>query len=416
MYFSMNNLRDMLQPRNLIIGVIAAVLLFVGMTLGGNTNSQINDYTLPEDGTYTVVVSTLAAVEGEEPQTGLFRTSISVTGANGGAPVRQTNSGSFTEEAQTFTYTFEASAGAAASVSASSTEADTYITLLAPDETVLAENDDKGSPYSFLSGISEDFYKSLGTSDTSMRLIRALFGAVVAAVLIGLMIERFSIRPLVGQPIFTLILMTLALERVFFGISLMVWGSVDKSLPVFTGLESLGIPSIIRIDAAAIIEGRITTVNIDSRLLVAFGFALLVFLAFVLFFQYTNVGLAMRATSENQVLAQSVGMRVRAILAIAWAIATLLALAAGGLYGAASNIGTSMSALAFLAFPAVLLGGLESIGGALVGGIIIGLSQTWADLLFGNDAGTQLAPYVILMIVLIIRPDGLFGQKRIERI
>jgi branched-chain amino acid transport system permease protein len=64
----------------------------------------------------------------------------------------------------------------------------------------------------------------------------------------------------------------------------------------------------------------------------------------------------------------------------------------------------------------VLLGGLESIGGAMVGGIVIGLAQTWADLLFGSDAGTQLAPYVILMVVLIVRPDGLFGQKRIERI
>ena len=263
---------------------------------------------------------------------------------------------------------------------------------------------------------------TIGGSD--LRMVRSLIGGVTAAVFIGLAIERFSIRPLVGQPIFTLILMTLALERVFAGLSLMVWGSIDKTLTAFSGVldqpntenPAWKLPGIIRVDTSTIVESRITTVNIDSRLVIAFGIALIVFLIFVLFFQYTNVGLAMRATSENQRLAQSVGMRVRAILAAAWAIATLLALAAGVLYGASSNIGIGMPLIAIQVFPAVLLGGLESIGGALVGGIVIRLAQTWADTIFGMDAGTQLAPYVILMIVLVIRPDGLFGLKRIERI
>ncbi len=90
---------------------------------------------------------------------------------------------------------------------------------------------------------------------------------------------------------------------------------------------------------------------------------------------------------------------------------------AGVLQGGATSLGKTMPALALAAFPAVLLGGLESIAGALFGGLVIGLVQVWADLLLpGTQAGTELAPYVVLMIVLILRPEGLFGQRRIDRI
>lgn len=251
-----------------------------------------------------------------------------------------------------------------------------------------------------------------------LRMIRALIGGLTMAVLLGILIERFTIRPLLGQPIFTLILMTLALDAILRGISIMTWGSIEKKLTIFSGIDQIGIDPVIRTDISFMLpEGeRLTNLTIDGSILVGFALALLIFFAFVMFFQYTSIGLAMRATSENQTLAQSVGLRVRAILAISWAIAALLALAAGVLYGGSTDISVGMPLLAIQAFPAVLLGGLESIGGALAGGIVIGLAQTWANLLFSNDAGTQLAPYVILMIVLIVRPDGLFGQKRIERI
>ena len=145
--------------------------------------------------------------------------------------------------------------------------------------------------------------------------------------------------------------------------------------------------------------------------------ALLAFVGFVLFFRFTNVGLAMRASAENRRLAQAVGLRVRVILAAAWAIAALLATVGGVLQGGATNLSVNMPLLALLAFPAVLLGGLESISGALVGGLVIGFVQEWTNLLFpGTQAHVELAPYVLLMIVLVIRPDGLFGEKRIERI
>lgn len=247
------------------------------------------------------------------------------------------------------------------------------------------------------------------------QLIRALVGGVVGVTLIGLAVERFTIRPLIGQPLFTAILMTLAISEVLTGVSQMVWGSVEIPLNIFGGLREAGFPFPI------VIEGGETflagDIRIRTELLFAFGLALLSFGAFVLFFRYTNVGLAMRATAENQQLAQSVGLRVRFVLAVAWGIAALLAATAGIVQAGASSLSLNMPLLALRAFPAVLLGGLESISGAMIGGIVIGLVQEWANLLFpGTQAGTELAPYVVLMIVLVIRPEGLFGQKRIDRI
>ncbi len=243
-------------------------------------------------------------------------------------------------------------------------------------------------------------------------MIRAVIGAGLGAVLIGLLAERFAIRPLIGQPLFAMVLMTLALSELLHGFTQLIWGSVELPLSLFAGLSQIGIPSPIRI--TEVLDGPLI---IRTELLIAFLLSLAAFGAFVAFFRFTSVGLAMRATAENQKLGQAVGLRVRAILAVAWAIASLLGGVAGILQGAATSLSLNMPLLALRAFPAVLLGGLESIPGALIGGLAIGLVQEWANLLFpGSQAGTELAPYVVLMIVLVIRPDGLFGQKRIERI
>lgn len=244
--------------------------------------------------------------------------------------------------------------------------------------------------------------------------VRALAGAVTGAVLAGLVIERFTIRPLIGQPLFAMVLMTLAVSELLHGVTQLTWGSVELPLQVFAWIGDLGLPQPIRFDVRETLGGIII---IRTELLFAFALALVAFAAFVLFFQFTNVGLSMRGAAEDQRLAQALGLRVRVVLAVAWAIAALLAMTAGVLQGGATSLSLNMPLLALLAFPAVLLGGLESIGGALVGGLIIGLVQEWANLLFpGTQAGTELAPYVVLMAVLVVRPDGLFGQKRIERI
>ncbi|MFN8376703.1 MAG: branched-chain amino acid ABC transporter permease [Anaerolineae bacterium] len=251
---------------------------------------------------------------------------------------------------------------------------------------------------------------------TDFKWLRGIVGASMGAALLGLTVERFTIRPLIGQPLFASVMMTLAVAQIFNGTTQLLWGSQPQALLIFAETNPIGLEvkvSPIRIDATELLGGNI---SIDRARLYAFGLALVAFLAFWVFFRYTSVGLAMRATSENQMLAQSVGLRVRMILAVAWGIAALLAGTAGVLHGGAASLDTNMQLLALRAFPAVLLGGIESIGGALIGGLAIGLTEEYSKLLFSGDVGEQLAPYVVLMVVLVFRPEGLFGQKRIDRI
>ncbi len=245
--------------------------------------------------------------------------------------------------------------------------------------------------------------------------LHALAGTLAGAILTGLAVERFTIRPLIGQPLFTAVLMTLAVAEVLHGITQIAWGTVELNLPVFVDPQTNSRFKPIRLDGLREALDGLAIIRVE--LVFAFVLALLAFIGFMLFFRYTSVGLAMRATSEDQQLAQSVGLRVRVILAITWAVAAVLASIAGVLQGGAVGLSLNISFVALRVFPAVLLGGLESITGALVGGIIIGIVEQFGTLINSSEqVGTNLAPYLVLMLVLVIRPDGLFGEKRIERI
>ncbi|MCY3831592.1 MAG: branched-chain amino acid ABC transporter permease [Chloroflexi bacterium] len=247
------------------------------------------------------------------------------------------------------------------------------------------------------------------------RWLHALTGTFAGAILTGLAVERFTIRPLIGQPLFTAVLMTLAVAEVLHGVTQIAWGTVELSLPIFVDPATGSRFRPIRLDSLREALDGLAIIRVE--LVIAFVLALIAFFGFILFFRYTSVGLAMRATSEDQQLAQSVGLRVRVILAITWAVAAFLASIAGVLQGGAVGLSLNISFVALRVFPAVLLGGLESISGALVGGIIIGIVEQFGTLLNASEqVGTNLAPYVVLMLVLVIRPDGLFGEKRIERI
>ena len=248
-----------------------------------------------------------------------------------------------------------------------------------------------------------------------LKWLHAIVGTFAGAILTGLVVERFTIRPLIGQPLFTAVLMTLAIAEVLHGVTQIAWGTVELNQPIFVDPETNRRFSVIRLDSLKDMLGGVTIVRVE--LVIAFVLAIVAFVGFIAFFRYTSVGLAMRATSEDQQLAQSAGLRVRVILAITWAVAAFLASIAGVLQGGAVGLSLNISFVALRVFPAVLLGGLESIGGAFIGGIIIGIVEQFGTFLNSSQqVGTDLAPYVVLMLVLVIRPDGLFGEKRIERI
>jgi branched-chain amino acid transport system permease protein len=238
----------------------------------------------------------------------------------------------------------------------------------------------------------------------------ALLGGVAVAVLLGLLIERLALRPLIGQPILATIMMTLALSQIIQGVTILVFGGARQVFPEIFPLKPVIIPL-----------GGDVRIVLKVALMWGFGLAMAGVAIFAIFFRFTRAGLAMRTAAEDHQLAQSVGLNVRRIFAAAWAIAGVIGLAGGVLVGSISGVEPSLAGIGFKAFPAVLFGGLESIPGAVIGGLIIGVIESLVGGLPANQAiratnPAEIAPYVILLLVLLFRPDGLFGLKRIERI
>jgi branched-chain amino acid transport system permease protein len=245
----------------------------------------------------------------------------------------------------------------------------------------------------------------------NLPLWAAILAAIIAAALIGLLIERLALRPMTGQPLLSIILMTLGLGLFLEGTTIVIFGAEPKSnFPApFSPSDVFMIPF-----PGAFNE----TIILKKTLVAAFAVAILSAILFMLFFRFTKTGLAMRATAENHELARSMGIKVPRVFALSWAIAGIIATLGGVLLATLTGVSLSLSTVALIAFPAILLGGLDSFAGAMVGGIVVGLvmALVQASKLIEVRNSTEIAPYVLLLIVLIIRPEGLFGQKRIERV
>lgn len=250
----------------------------------------------------------------------------------------------------------------------------------------------------------------------------AILAALAVSVLIGLLIERLTLRPMTGQPLLSIILMTLALSQFLQGLTILIFGTTQRNFPVI-----FSITNPYKITLPFTYNDNPIIVILKQNLVWSFIVAMACVALLVLFFQYTRTGLAMRATAENHETAQSVGIRINQVFGLSWAIAGVIAAIGGILIATASGLDLSLSIVVLTAFPAVLLGGLESIPGAIIGGLVIGLAQGLVglpnnDFFLGADTAqairnsTEIVPYIILLIVLVFRPDGLFGQKRIERI
>lgn len=240
--------------------------------------------------------------------------------------------------------------------------------------------------------------------------------AILVSVAIGFIIERVALRPMSGQPLLSIILMTLGLSLLMEGLAVVTFGVQPKGFP-----SPINSSSVINIPVAPVNGQSIVFLDqiiIKQALLATFAVAIIAAIGFILFFNYTNIGLSMRATSENHELARSMGIKVPRVFGMSWAIAGIVATLGGILLAMVSGVSVNLATVALVAFPAILLGGLESLGGAILGGLIIGIVQALvqAAKLVEIRNSSDIAPYVLLLIVLVIRPEGLFGQKRIERI
>jgi len=223
--------------------------------------------------------------------------------------------------------------------------------------------------------------------------------ALGLAAIVGAVIQRLTLHPLIGQPPMASLMVTVALMYLLHGIAVMLWRGSIMGLPSFVSIQPM-------------IFGELT---VSRMFLLSFIICMVVFGLFVVGFRYTKTGLDMRATAEDHQVARARGIKVDNMMLITWSVASIAAAVGGILLGLRIGVGPPMTMIALKAFPAVLVGGIDSIPGALVGGLLVGILEQLAGGLI-DPSLMEIAPYVVLLMALIFMPHGLFGLKRIERI
>ncbi len=229
--------------------------------------------------------------------------------------------------------------------------------------------------------------------------------AVIAVAFVGVVIERVILRYMIGKPVYALIMITIGLFIFIQQLVATIWPGESNPIDSPWGQKTVHVGDVV------ILVRNIWTL----------GFAVVAFLAFFLFFRYTKYGVGMRATALDQEAAAAQGISVSRIFALSWAISGAVAAIAGVLLAAEpSGARGSISLIALTAFPALILGGLESPGGAVIGGLVIGIAQTMtAGYLTQDFLGSgfdQVMPYLVMVLVLLIRPYGLFGSREVQRV
>jgi len=232
----------------------------------------------------------------------------------------------------------------------------------------------------------------------------AIVCTLAVGFVLGLLVERLVLRPMVGEPILAVIMITVGLSFFFRALVGFVWGTDTRvfSPPVFPQEQV-----------------RIGKMVLGQVYIWSFVAAIILLVVFVLFFQKTRWGLAMQATADDEMAALSLGVSAKRVYALAWALAFMASGVGGALLGNMNGVNISIGYLSLLVLPAVVLGGLNSIPGAIVGGIVIGILQNlsggYLDR-FTPGGVKDIAPFVFMVIILLFRPYGLWGWQRIERV
>lgn len=230
-------------------------------------------------------------------------------------------------------------------------------------------------------------------------VVGGLVAALAFGALVGLGIDRLLMRRMIGQPLIAALLMTIMLAHVFEGANILAWGTFGYELP-------------ITLPGQPIILGELV---IRHELLWGIGIAVLTFVGLKFFYERTLLGTAMRATAEDHQVAQSLGIPVRLIFTLNWVIAGILAVIAGLFLGVVCGVHYIMYTALMGGIVVALLGGLDSIDGALYGGLILGFLEALARGYLHPVLG-DIMPYIVMLLVLLVKPYGLFGLVRVERL
>jgi branched-chain amino acid transport system permease protein len=237
----------------------------------------------------------------------------------------------------------------------------------------------------------------------------ALVLTIAVMIALAWVIERLVLRRLVNQPGISLFMATLGISYVLDGFGQAVWGSDVYMLDV-------GIPKRPIVLLESVVKGGVL---VSSEDLVAAVIAGLLVAILGVFFQKTRIGRALRAVADDHQAAQSVGIPLNYIWLVVWSVAGLVALVAGIVWGSKLGVQFSLGLVALKALPVLILGGFESILGAVVGGLIIGVGEKVSEVYLGPMVGGGIEnwfAYVLALVFLLVRPEGLFGEKHIDRV
>ena len=239
------------------------------------------------------------------------------------------------------------------------------------------------------------------TLDFGLNFVASFMLTMVFSVILGLAVERLVLRPLIGEPIISVIMVTLGLTYILRGLVIMIWGNDIRQFNIFPQqpVDFWG-------------------VKLTYLYLYSLGISLILLTIFAIFFKYARTGIFMRAVADHQTAAQSMGISVRGVFAMSWCISAVVSSIGGILVGNIAGVGVDLSYIGLKVLPAVILGGLDSILGAIIGGLIVGvlefLSAGYLDPYI--PAINEVFPFIVLVLVLMIKPYGLFGIEEIERV
>lgn len=242
------------------------------------------------------------------------------------------------------------------------------------------------------------------TVQLGLPFLVSFFMTLIFSIILGLCLERVVLRPMIGEPITSVIMVTIGLSTVLKAVIQLFWGTQVKVYPQVLPAEPVWIMGL----------------PVAPVYIAAFCLSVLLFVIFSIFFKYFTMGIAMRATAHDQQAAQSMGIGVKNIFAMSWCIAAVVSSVGGIILGNINGINPQLGHLGLKVFPAVILGGLDSLLGAAIGGLIIGvlenISDGLAQQLLGLAGFREVAAYFVLVIILMIKPYGLFGTHEIERV
>jgi branched-chain amino acid transport system permease protein len=227
--------------------------------------------------------------------------------------------------------------------------------------------------------------------------------AIAGMVVLGFGLERVVLRPLIGRPVIAVVMATIGLAAVLRGSATLAFGAGNRSIELPIGDE----PVILG------------PVMLSPVQLVGAGVSIVFLAVFTWFFLKSRIGIAMRAVADSQQVAMAMGIDVRRYFALAWAMAGIVSALGGVVWGAMLSVDNQLALVGLKVFPVVILGGLDSVVGAVVGGLIVGIVENLAAGYFDPYVGggtKDFAPYVLMIVALMIRPEGIFGRRRIERV